>query len=302
MSYRVDRCIGCDDSSLDFRAAVEAPFVAARAFQRRATVCRVAQCRGCGLIFFEERFEDREAARLYANYRGEEYCRERRHWEPWYTRAFNASLGGAAEMVARRGVYHGILASHAPDTLVDTVLDYGGDRGQLMLGGPGRSHFVYDISGAEPEPEVVRIPAATALDGRTFDLVLLCEVLEHLSAPLPVLAEVVSHVRPGGLLYVTVPNREFSLADLPTGAWYAAWLRMILCNRIITITADFWSSGVLAKFGHVPPLGFVKLHEHINFFDPASLSAILRRAGLEVLACEPYGSESGLVALGRRPA
>jgi SAM-dependent methyltransferase len=146
---------------------------------------------------------------------------------------------------------------------------------------------------------MIRIPGAAALVGRTFDLVLLCEVLEHLSDPSGTLVGVAAHVRPGGLLYVTVPNREFPLGDIPAGGWYPAYLQLILRNRWTTLAADFWSTGVRAKLGRVPPLGFVKMHEHINFFDPASLSVMLRRAQLDVLACEPYG-KGGLVALGRR--
>lgn len=297
MSYRVSRCISCDDPSLEFRTAVVDPFVAGRAFQQPATICRVARCRGCGLVFFEDRFDESEAARLYADYRSEAYYRARHRWEPLYTRAVNAGLGGAAEMALRREVYHGILARYAPDAQVNTVLDYGGDRGQLMVGGPGRSHYVFDISGVEPEPGVIRIPGGEALGGRTFDLVLLCEVLEHLSDPARTLASVAAHVRPGGLLYVTVPNRDFPLTDIPTGAWYSVWLRLILRNRWTTIAADFWSGGVLGKLRRVPPLGFIKMHEHINFFDPISLGVMLRRAGLNVLACEPYRGGRGLVAL-----
>lgn len=301
MSYRVSRCVGCGDPDLEFRAAVVSPFVAARVFARPATICRLARCRGCGLGFFEDRFEPTEIASLYADYRSEAYYRARHHCEPWYTRAVNAGLGGAAEVAVRREVYKGILGKYAADATIETVLDYGGDRGQLMVGGPGRSHYVYDISGVEPEAGMIRIPGAE-LSGRTFDLVLLCEVLEHLPDPAGTLAEVAAHVRPGGLLYVTVPNREFPLGDIPAGEWYAAWLRFILRNRWMVLAADFWSTGVRAKLRRVPPLGFVKMHEHINFFDPACLGVMLRRGQLDVLACESYGGGRGLAALCRRPA
>ena len=47
-----------------------------------------------------------------------------------------------------------------------------------------------------------------ALGVATFDLVLVCEVLEHVSDPMQVLRDVLQHVRLGGLLYITVPNGE----------------------------------------------------------------------------------------------
>ena len=165
-----------------------------------------------------------------------------------------------------------------------------------MVGGPGRGHFVFDISGVEPEPGVVSIDAAS-LAARDFDLVLLCEVLEHVSDPMRVLREVTDHVRPGGLLYVTVPNREFPLTDIPTGVWYRTYLRQLLKSRWVTVVADFWSTGFRVKFGHIPPLAFVKMHEHVNFFDQSSLAGVLGRAGLNILTCQPSEDRRGLIAL-----
>jgi SAM-dependent methyltransferase len=296
MTYKAGKCLVCDGDNLEFRAAVTAPFVAARAFGQVANVCRVAQCRTCGLIFFEDRFDSQETAKLYADYRGETYYRARHHWEPWYTRAFNCGLGGTEEMMNRRQAYAETLNSHGGGMEIDTVLDYGGDRGQLMAGGPGRSHFVYDISGVEPEAGVTGLDAAS-LAGRTFDLILLCEVLEHVSNPMRVLEDVVSHIGPGGLFYVTVPNQEFPLTDIPTGAWYRRYLRGILKRRWAILLVDFLSTGFRVKFRRVPPLGFVKLHEHINFFVPDSLAIALRRAGLAVLTCEPSRDGKGVVAM-----
>jgi SAM-dependent methyltransferase len=169
-----------------------------------------------------------------------------------------------------------------------------------MVEGPGRLHYVYDISGVEPEPSIIRIPDAAALGEQTFDLVLLCEVLEHVSEPARLLDQVKAHVRPGGLLYVTVPNREFPLTDIPTGAWYPAYLRLILKSRWATLAVEFWSTASRVKFKRIPPLAFVKMHEHVNFFHPPSLTELLRRVGLTILTCKP--SQDGLIALSRRSA
>jgi hypothetical protein len=52
-------------------------------------------------------------------------------------------------------------------------------------------------------------------------------------------------------------------------------------------------------------LGFVKLHEHINFFDAQSLRALLARCGFDVLTTETrhirteVGLDTVLVALAR---
>ena len=300
MTYRATHCLACDAPELNHRAAITAPFVANRVFHRTPAICRLAQCPACGLAFFEDRFEDAEAARLYADYRGEAYYQERHHWEPWYTRSFNSGLGGAEEMLARRKIYANTVRIHAPSAAIETVLDYGGDRGQLMQGGPGQNHFVFDISGVEPEPGITSLTAAS-LAGQTFDLVLLCEVLEHVSDPMRVLQDVLSHVKPGGLLYITVPNAEFPFTDIPSGPWYTNYLKLLLQSRWLTLATDFWSTGFKVKFRRVPPLAFVKMHEHVNFFAANSLNKLLHRAGQEVLACEVSPDARGLIALCRRP-
>ncbi len=301
MTYRAIHCLGCDEPHLTHRAAITASFVAARVFGGSASVCRLAQCQSCGLIFFEDRFEPGEAARLYADYRSEAYYQERHHWEPWYSRGFNAGLGGTKEMRSRRETYVSTINHYAQGVAIGSVLDYGGDRGQLMVGGPGHSHSVFDISGVESAPGVTGLNAASLADQK-FDLVLLCEVLEHVSEPMHVLQDVLNHVKPGGLLYITLPNLEFPFTDIPAGAWYQHYLKLLLRSCWLTLLADFWSTGWKVKFAHVPPLGFAKMHEHVSFFNPASLETLLRRAGAEILGCEVSAQGRGLTALCQVPA
>lgn len=301
MTYRATRCPGCDSSKLAYRAAITAPFVAARVFRRPSSVCRLAQCTSCGLTFFEDRFEPQEAASLYDGYRDEAYYLERHHWEPWYSRAFNARLGGTEEMRHRRKIYAGTVYLHAQHAVIDSVLDYGGDRGQLMLGGPGRSYFVFDISDVEPEIGVTSLNAAMLADQK-FDLVLLCEVLEHVSEPAHILQDVLSHVKPGGLLYITVPNQEFPFIDIPAGDWYRNYLTLLLKSRWLTLLVDFWATGYKVKFARVPPLGVAKMHEHVNFFTVASLKKLLQKFGLEILTCKSSARGGGLTALCRAPS
>jgi SAM-dependent methyltransferase len=299
VTYGATHCLVCEAPGLMFRAAITSPFVARRALERSAALCRIAQCAHCGFVFFEDRFEDAELARLYADYRGEAYYRARHACEPWYTRQFNAQLGGAEEMRRRRATYVSMVGAHCDAGAIDSVLDYGGDRGQIMPSGPGRRHFVFDISGVAPDPGIIGLDAAS-LCRQQFDLVLLCEVLEHVSAPAATLADAARHVRPGGLMYVTVPNREFPFSDIPAGAWYGFYLRQILKFRYLTLLADFWSTGWRVKFKRVPPLGFVKLHEHVSFFDRDSLAGLFRRAGLSILGCEVSPDKGGIAALCRK--
>ena len=84
----------------------------------------------------------------------------------------------------------------------------------------------------------------------TFDGVLLMSFLEHENEPLDVLEQVARVLRPGGCVIIKVPN-------------FASFNRLIRGGR--------W-----AGFRHP---------DHVNYFTPASLEAMIRRAGLDVLRC-----------------
>lgn len=300
MTDRTDSCPSCGGDRFDERPALVAPFIAHYVLDRAPEPTAVRDCSGCGLVFFATRYTDDEIARLYKDYRGEGYLRTRHSFEPWYTARFNEDIGGPAGMEPRKRVYRAIVEPYAARELIDSVLDYAGDRGQMMEGGPGRRHFVYEISGVRPVDGVTAISEPGALEGREFDLVLLCGVVEHFSAPLEAVRQVARHVRPGGLLYVEVPGERFDIRRIPRGNWYKTYLAWLARTPLLLRLVDFWSTGMRVKLGVLPPLGFVKQHEHLNFFTAGSLSHLVRAAGLEAETCEVRGG--AVVALCRRPA
>jgi hypothetical protein len=180
------------------------------------------------------------------------------------------------------------------------VLDYAGDRGQLLAGGPGRDHYVFDVSGVPPVAGVTNIADERALAGQTFDLVRLCGVVEHFAEPLAQLAAVSEYVRPDGFLYIEVPDERFNFERIPTGNWYREYLQLLVRTRLPLLALDFWSTGMRVKFNVIPPFGFAKQHEHLNFFDLDSYSRLLTQVGLTTLACFREGG--ALVALCQRPS
>lgn len=300
MAYEATACPGCGSPDLDVRAALEAPFIAGYVFGRRPEVCSLCACRACGLMFYAKRYEAPEIQRLYQGYREAGYFAARHRAEPWYTQKFNDDIGGEAGMAPRRAVYQATVAAHADAASIATVLDYAGDRGQMMEGGPGRQHFVFDISGVPPVDGVTGIADETSLEGRTFDLVLLCGVVEHFSEPLRQVEETAKYVKPGGLLYIEVPDERFSIERIPTGAWYRGYLRWIARSPQALLAMDFWSTAIRVKFGFIPPLGFAKQHEHLNYFDAPSMAKLASKAGLEVISCTKEVSSAAIVALCRK--
>jgi ubiquinone/menaquinone biosynthesis C-methylase UbiE len=89
-----------------------------------------------------------------------------------------------------------------------------------------------------------------------FDVVYAAQVLEHIPSPLDELAEMRRVLKPGGLLYLEVPN-----------------------NRTLPILLGLDDFEL-----NLPP-------QHLNYFTPATLRLLFGRAGFQV---EVIGSEGGL--------
>lgn len=89
------------------------------------------------MIFYALRPNDLEMAKLYTSYRGEQYFRLRHKHEFWYSRGFHDRLGNESVMPTRREAFLGYLSRHYEMSRFENVLDYGGDRGQMLADGPG---------------------------------------------------------------------------------------------------------------------------------------------------------------------
>ncbi len=276
------RCIACDHDGLDRQSAVLMPFIAQRAFGwtpcevteawglrdlprgHALALCSTLHCRHCGLLFLDMRFDDDEMARLYAGYRGPAYEAEREGFEPGYSARNRALLAGDAHIPQ----VEALLAPGLPPA--PAVLDWGGDTGQnTPLRARARLHHVLDISG---RPLVAGAVAVTeeGLD-EAYDLVVLSNVLEHLPEPLALLQRVAQRMAamarqvPAVRLYVEVPFEALmQQAEGDPQAWEHK---------------RHW-------------------HEHINFFSPAALEQLLRRAGFTLQQQQRIAVPGGAVQLG----
>lgn len=95
---------------------------------------------------------------------------------------------------------------------LDTVLDAGAGH-TLPLEVPGHAHLVaLDLSLDElarnenADEKIVADLQSADLGGRTFDLIICWDVLEHLTKPEAAVSRMASWLRPGGALLVGVPN------------------------------------------------------------------------------------------------
>jgi hypothetical protein len=265
-------CVICDSEIRRRKRALVAPFLARRIWGRLPFCVDLVQCKACGFLFYNPRLDAAEEARLYAGYRSEEYQRMRHASEPWYTVSFNADLASPAFYDLRRRTLSAILRRRAGERKIGRVLDYGGDRGDLVRGLiDGAAAFVYDISGI---PAVDGVTPTTDPAACKAELIINSNVLEHVGFPRRVLEEILKAAPAGGMVFLEVPcESPFQPSRI---------LRRVAQIGIMTLTRPALARSVAR------PAGLYMMHEHINYFTERSLAALMRSCGCAVIAAGGY--------------
>jgi SAM-dependent methyltransferase len=166
------------------------------------------------------------------------------------------------------------LAAFAESLLgrAGTILELGCGRGDLLRGAANRGWSVRGIEMTEQYAQIARekhgisvecapIKEATTLRD-THDVILLAAILEHLYDPAETLQLVRDALRPGGLVFIDVPN-ECSLMTR-------------VGNAYMRLQGRRWALNLSPTF---PPF-------HVVGFCPVSLRHLLKRTGLNVLSLQ----------------
>ncbi len=283
------------------RRAVISPWVRERAGVRPRST-RLAECVGCGTAAFAYRFDDAELTRLYAGYRGSEYFAQRSSWEPSYTSELNGDLGGGDDVVAsRRAALDDILKKNARpgEPNVACAIDVGGDRGQFIpLSIPRR--YVVEVSGHPPHRGVVALSSVADPQAADTDLVMMCGILEHLPDPAAFVTETLSGVAWGRqrLLYVEVP------AGVPSRSAHGVQRAAFPIGFVASHARAAWRSidrnaAAARRDGRSWRLMPLRMSEHLNFFTPGGLTALVKRLCGRVILCDEYDVASRLTESGR---
>ena len=280
-------CICCNSFNLKKSYGLVSPFFAERALALKDTfVLDVLFCKECGTRFFDINVSDLALQNLYADYRGESYFRQRNRLEPWYTKAVNDSLGNEEEFAERRKVCVEALAAAHIKNDFKSVLDHGGDKGQMLaqtdqFGIKALRRAVYEISGIQTDSGVESV-SYDDLPKTKWDLILSCHVLEHLPNPSEYISNLVELGEKGTIYFFEVPNEQYKTFNFNGSSIQLMWMKWLIKFPSLLRLFYFLSSGVRIKLGFVLPFLFPVMVEHLNYFSVDGMVRLCETKGLNV--------------------
>jgi len=216
------------------------------------TLIRV--CQDCGFVGPEMYFSRDLLQGLYRDYRLDSYNEDRCKYEPYYQQIQHLVGKDARELTARLDNVDEILKKHVNTDHFNSVLDWGGGEGRFV---PRclveKNVFILDVSDEPLANETFTRINAPDPD-MNFDFIQVCHVLEHVSSPNEFLKEVVGYLKPGGVLYIEVPQDQ--------------------------------SDENISRFKSEPNSINHTIHEHLNLFSQHALAALAGQLGLEEIVID----------------
>jgi SAM-dependent methyltransferase len=253
------------------QAITAAPNRAISRIRRTYALVEIQACTTCTFIQTKHGFTDESLGQLYRDYRSDSYNRERIYYEPSY-RKISGEVGSSSRETQTRidGLTNWLQDKIVPQADF-SMLDYGGADGRFLPRIAARK-YVYEISDFSVSSGIVQIKSEAALE--SYDYVQLAHILEHVSGPLELVRKVSRWLRPGGWLYIEVPQ-DFSPEKV---------------SRLVAGTYR----------------GPVPIHEHVNLYTTNSIARLIQSAGLEAVSVETALMDFGwatttiIRALGRK--
>ena len=273
-------CLCCGSPRLQREATVISPFLAKRGWNGKPELTWIMFCDACGFRFYDRGLSESDANRYYGNYRDESYLLERRHFEPFYTQREHDRLEAWMASKNRRVALSDVLKKAGAPERFQAALDFGGGTGKMLADIDAKEKAVFDVIADLPEKGVKRFSSLREL-GSEWDLVLSCQVLEHLTDPFESVTIIANTMLEGGWFYTEVPPQIWR--NPARNNWARnAFLRWLLKHPHLLLAGDIFSTALRIKCGFLPPFGFVPMREHLNYFTVDALSALVNRSGFQV--------------------
>jgi SAM-dependent methyltransferase len=220
-------------------------------------------CEDCGFVGPEMHFSRELLQGLYQDYRLDSYNQERCKYEPYYQHIQHLVGKDVKELTARLDNIDSLLKNHVDIDQFQSVLDWGGGEGRFIPRGlVEKKVFILDVSD-EPLANESFIRIDEPDPGMLFDFIQVCHVLEHVSSPNEFLKEVVKSLKPGGVLYIEVPQDQ--------------------------------SDENILRFKVEPNSIKHTIHEHLNLFSQDALAALCGQIGLDQIVIDKHSIDLGWI-------
>lgn len=297
MNY-IDYCLVCGSKKLDAFTCNTVPFISERIWQKKPFKVKLLRCSVCRFASYNLRLENDEVARLYKDYRGDEYQEQRQKHEQTYTKEFNNNLGNnQIEIINRKNNLSNILRAYLKRSEFANILDYGGDYGQFIPDHFSESEkYVYEISGAKPLEGVKLVTDIEEVKKHKFDFIMCCHVLEHVSFPRAEIENLKMLGHKNSVFYFEVPVELVNVLN-PSGIFKSLYHQLGKdqinpLSRILILIRELFryflvrtnlTYNLLFPIFGILGLNLLSMHEHINFFTSRSMKLLLESCGLKVL-------------------
>jgi len=215
--------------------------------ERKGVRTNIVQCLQCDIVYTKPTLVPQ--SNPYATETADEYFQM--HDSQEKTRTGEWLAASAETILKRKG----------------KILEIGCGRGELLAGAANRGWDVYGIEMTNAFAQIAcsmginvecsSAEESTSLDD-TYDVILLAAILEHLYDPVDILKRVHAALRPGGLVFIDVPN-ELSLT-------------MRVGNFYMRLRGRDWAINLSPTFSPF----------HVVGFSPKALTRLLASVGFRV--------------------
>jgi hypothetical protein len=198
-----NRCPACDGTELEKTPAILMPYIAKRVFgwdcirtedSTVYSICNTVHCVSCGMLFCDIRFDPDENERLYANYwKGEAVEMREKYEQNWGDR--NWAIQSGLERIPAIEWFLEPRLKFPVD-----ILDWGGDTGEnTPFKDRSKRVDIYEV-GSNPVVWGKRVDVPEP----PYDLIILSNVMEHVSYPSELLSDILRYMGKA-LLYIEIP-------------------------------------------------------------------------------------------------
>ncbi len=174
---------------------------------------QIVQCRSCGYVYANPRWEDDELLDAYEAVEDEMYVHERAGREKTFTKHLESLEINVGERSGKSlldvGAYIGVFVEVARS------------RGWNAIG-VEPSHWAVESARSREIPIIEGTLNAKELEGKQFDAITLWDVIEHVSDPSNELASIYQKLKPGGVVAVHTMDIDSLTSKVMGGRW--PWL------------------------------------------------------------------------------